>query len=128
MTTINSAEDPSLANLMKKIHIYLVIREIEPLFLSLCSFLYFFFFKDFIYLFMRHTHTHTEAETQAEGEAGSMQGAQCGTRSHDSRIRPWAEGDAKRLSHPGCPHQATVRCRCLNEVFTDTLPPQILTV
>ena len=29
--------------------------------------------KYFIYLFME------EAETQAEGEAGSMQGAQCGT-------------------------------------------------
>ena len=26
-----------------------------------------------------HTHTHREAETQAEGEAGSMQGAPCGT-------------------------------------------------
>ena len=33
------------------------------------------FFKDFIYLFMRDT----EAETQADGEAGSSQGAQCGT-------------------------------------------------
>ena len=32
---------------------------------------------------MRHTHTHThtqrEAETQADKEAGSMQGARCGT-------------------------------------------------
>ena len=36
-------------------------------------------FKDFIYLFMRER----EAETQAEGEAGSMQGARCGTRSCD---------------------------------------------
>ena len=43
-----------------------------------------------------------EAETQAEGEAGSMQGAQCGTRSQVSRIRPWAAGSAKPLSHPGC--------------------------
>ena len=33
-----------------------------------------------------------EAETQEEGEAGSMQGAQCGTRSRDSRITPWAKG------------------------------------
>ena len=32
------------------------------------------------------------AETQAEGEAGSMQGAGCGTRSWVSRIPPWAEG------------------------------------
>ena len=44
-----------------------------------------------------------EAETQAKGEAGSMQGARCGTRSGVSRITPWAEGDAKPLSHPGCP-------------------------
>ena len=36
--------------------------------------------KSFIYLFMR------EAETQGEGEAGSLQGAQCGTRSQDPRI------------------------------------------
>ena len=42
-----------------------------------------------------------EAETQAEGEAGSMQGAQRGTRSQVSRIMPWAEGGAKPLSHPG---------------------------
>ena len=34
----------------------------------------------------------TETETQSEGEAGSMQGAQLGTRSRVSRIRPWAEG------------------------------------
>ena len=47
-----------------------------------------FFFKDFIYLFMRDTEREREAETQAEGEAGSMQGARCGTRSCDSRIMP----------------------------------------
>ena len=57
------------------------------------------FFKDFIYLFMKER----EAETQAEGEAGSMQGAQCGTRSRVSRITPWAEGGAKPLHHPGPP-------------------------
>ena len=44
-----------------------------------------------------------EAETQAEGGAGSTQGARRGTRSWDSRIRPWAEGGTKPLSHPGCP-------------------------
>ena len=44
-----------------------------------------------------------DTETQAEGEAGSMPGAQRGTRSRDSRITPWAEGGAKPLSHPGCP-------------------------
>ena len=56
-----------------------------------------FFFKDFIYLFMR------DREIQAEGEAGSMQGACRGTRSQLFRIRPWAAGSAKPLSHLGCP-------------------------
>ena len=37
-----------------------------------------YFFKHF-YLFIHERPTHTEAETQAEGEAGSLQGAQCGT-------------------------------------------------
>ena len=50
-----------------------------------------------------------EAETQAEGEAGSTQGAQCGTRSQVSRIRPWAEGKAQSLSHPGCPSCLVLR-------------------
>ena len=50
---------------------------------------FFFFFLDFIYLFMRDT--EREAETQAEGEAGSMQGTPCGTRSQDSRITPWVK-------------------------------------
>ena len=47
--------------------------------------------------------TEREAETQAEGEAGSMQGAQCGTRSQDPRIPPWAEGGAKLLGYLACP-------------------------
>ena len=51
-----------------------------------------------------HTHTHTEAETQAEGEAGAIQGARRGTQSLVSRIRPWAEGSTKPLSHQGCPN------------------------
>ena len=43
---------------------------------------------------MRNTERREkEAETQVEGEeAGSMQGAQRGTRSRDSRITPLAEG------------------------------------
>ena len=40
----------------------------------------------------REREREREAETQAEGEAGSMQGAQYGTQSQDSRIMPWAEG------------------------------------
>ena len=61
--------------------------------------------KDLIYPLMRDTERERErgAETQAEGEAGSMQGAQRGTGSQVSRIRPWAEGGAKLLSHPGRP-------------------------
>ena len=62
---------------------------------------YHLFFEDFIYSW--DTQRKREAETQAEGEAGSMQGARHGTRSWVSRIRPWAEGRAKLLSHPGCP-------------------------
>ena len=45
-------------------------------------------FLRFIYLFM----IDREAETQEEGEAGSMPGAQRGTRSRDSRIAPQAKG------------------------------------
>ena len=52
---------------------------------------------------MKDTQREIEAETQAEGEAGSMQGAQRGTRSRDPRIMPWAEGGVKPLSHPGIP-------------------------
>ena len=44
-----------------------------------------------------------EAETQAEGEAGSMQGAQRGTRSQDSRITPWAKGRRKTAEPPRDP-------------------------
>ena len=47
--------------------------------------------------------TEREAETQAEGEAGSIQGARCKTRSQDLGITPWAQGDTKPLSHPGIP-------------------------
>ena len=47
---------------------------------------------------------HTEkAETQAEAEAGSMQGAQRGTRSWDSRITPGLKASGKLLSYPGIP-------------------------
>ena len=50
---------------------------------------------------MRDTEKERD-KTQADGDAGSMQGAWHGTRSWVSRIRPWAEGGAKPLSHPGC--------------------------
>ena len=45
----------------------------------------------------------TQRESEREGEAGSMQGAGRWTRSGVSKIRPWAEGSAKPLSHWGCP-------------------------
>ena len=41
--------------------------------------------------------TEREAETQAEGKAGSLWGAQCGTRSQD------LQDHAQPLSHPGAP-------------------------
>ena len=44
-----------------------------------------------------------DTEREAKGEAGSMQGAHGRTGSRDSKIRPWAKGGAKPLSHPGCP-------------------------
>ena len=40
----------------------------------------------------REREREREAETQEEGEAGSMLGARCGTRSWDSRMVPWAKG------------------------------------
>ena len=54
---------------------------------------------------MRNTHTERErereAETQAEGEAGSMQGVQCGTQSRNLGSHAWLKAGAKPLSHPG---------------------------
>ena len=43
--------------------------------------------------------TQREAETQAEGEAGSLWGAGCGTRSQAPRVTTCAK-DAQPLSHP----------------------------
>ena len=51
----------------------------------------------------REREREREAETQAEGEAGSMQGARCGTQSRDSRITPWAEGRYSTSESPRCP-------------------------
>ena len=48
--------------------------------------------------------THTEAEAQAEGEAGSLRGSRCGTRSQDPGT-PEPKADAQPLSHPGIPEQ-----------------------
>ena len=48
-------------------------------------------------------HTQKEAETQVEGEAGSMQGALCGTRSRTPGSQPEPKADARPLSCPGMP-------------------------
>ena len=67
-----------------------------------------FFFKDFIYLFID---THTERERERERQRHRQREKQALCREPDmghdpvSRIRPWAEGGAKPLSHPGCPSQ-----------------------
>ena len=50
----------------------------------LFSFLKILFMRD------RERQRHRQREKQAEGEAGFMQGAQCGTLSPVSRIRLWA--------------------------------------
>ena len=60
------------------------------------------FLKRFIYLFMTDTHTERGRDT-SRGEAGSMQGARCGTRSWVSRIMPWAEGRRQTTEPPGLP-------------------------
>ena len=44
-----------------------------------------------------------EAETQAEGEAGSLQGAQWGTRSQDPGNIPWAKGRCLTAEPPRSP-------------------------
>ena len=62
-------------------------------------------FKDFIYLFIRDT--ESEAETQAEGEAGSLQGAWCGTWSQDPRITTWAKGRLSTTEPPRYPWSQT---------------------
>ena len=56
------------------------------------------FFNLFIY------DREREAETQEEGEAGSMPGAQRGTRSRDSRIAPWAKDRCQTAEPPRDPH------------------------
>ena len=52
---------------------------------------------------MRDTEREREAETQAEGEAGSVPGARCGTRSQVSRIAPWAKGRRQTAKPPRDP-------------------------
>ena len=60
------------------------------------------FFKRF-YLFIHERHTQGEADTQAKGEAGSMQGARCVTRSQNSRITAWGKGRRSTTEPPRHP-------------------------
>ena len=76
---------------------YLYVFVLYDLFVIYLSFLK-------IYLFVRDT--EREAETQAEGEAGSMQGARCGTRSQYPEIMTSAKGrcsTAEPPRHPNIP-------------------------
>ena len=52
---------------------------------------------------MRDTQRKREAEIQAKGEAGSPQGARCGTRSQIPGSCPEPKADAQLLSHSGIP-------------------------
>ena len=72
-----------------------------------CSPSFFSFFLRF-YLLIHEKHTQRETETQAKGEAGSMQGARCGTPSQVSRSHPGPKAGAKPLSHPGIPYSETL--------------------
>ena len=49
-------------------------------------------------------HQCLQSITQAEGEASSLRGAQCGTRSRDPGVTPWAKGRCSTAEPPGCPH------------------------
>ena len=60
------------------------------------------FKKDFIYLFMRDI--QGERQRQAEGEADSMQGARCGTRSRTPGSRPGPEGWRSTAEPPRHPN------------------------
>ena len=73
---------------------------------SVFGFFYAWFFSIHLYrvlfflkILLIYSKTQREGQRHRQGEAGSMQGARCGTRSRVSRIRPWVEGGAKPLSH-----------------------------
>ena len=60
---------------------------------------------------MRDTHTHTEAETQA-GRSRLHARSPTWESTLVSRIRCWAEGGAKLLSHLGCPESELLKLLC----------------
>ena len=73
---------------------------------SICFFLK----KDFINLFMRDTQRETGRDRNRLHVRSLMRDSILGL-----QIRPWTEGGAKPLSHPGCP-QSTFNCRfCIQQ-------------
>ena len=71
--------------------------------IKILSGVFFCFFLRFYLFIHKRRGWGGEAETQAEGEAGSLQGIQCGTRSQILGSRPEPKADAQKLSHPGAP-------------------------
>ena len=61
----------------------------------------------------RESEREREAETQAEGDAGSMQGARCRTRSWDPGSQPEPKAAAHPLSPPGAPGKNILLSFCL---------------
>ena len=61
-------------------------------------------------------HTEREAEIQAMEEAGSMQGAQCGTWSHDSGIMPWAKSKHSTTERPRHPRLLRIQTRIKDDI------------
>ena len=74
----------------------------------------FFFFK---ILFICSWETQREAETQAEGEAGSLQGAPCGTRPQGPGSGPETKADTQLLSHPGVPGHGILKAFPRHRIF-----------
>ena len=64
---------------------------------------------------MRDRLREREGETQAEREAGSIQGAQCGTRSRHSGIKPWAKGRCSTTEAPRPRTNGNFRLKNYNE-------------
>ena len=52
---------------------------------------------------MNERHTERERQRQAQGEAGSLQGTQCKTRSCTPDSWPEPKAEAQPLNHPGAP-------------------------
>ena len=69
--------------------------------------LIYFLFLNILFIYSWETQREREAETQAEGEAGSTQGAWCGTQSLDPSVTPLK--DAKLLGHPGVPQTTSLK-------------------